>query len=97
MMKLRVTPGAERRSGRVPLHRCRVEKCRLRVRERRPQTTGKTGTTGQEREDDMDTHAFTHVLHVFGLCRFAMASSMGWEPSLWGSKWGWRRMTPPAI
>ena len=37
-------------------------------------------------------------MHSHGccLCRFAMALSMGWELSLWGSKWEWRRTTRPA-
>lgn len=38
-------PGAERRNGRVPLHRCRVEEHRPRVCEGRPQATGQTGRT----------------------------------------------------
>ncbi|TMS22960.1 DNA polymerase theta [Larimichthys crocea] len=51
----------------VSLHRCRVEKCRPRVCERRPQTTGQTGTTRQEGEEDR-THCDANLTSVC-MCR----------------------------
>lgn len=49
-----------------------------------------------ELDKAVSTRIFLHVNPLLcarvGLCRFVMALSMEWEPSLWGSKWEWRRM-----
>lgn len=89
--------GTEWRRRRVPLHRCRVEERWPGDRERQPQTTGETGTR-QGRDDGGHARILNDYIHVLCFCvyRFATASSMGWEPNHWGSKWGWRRMMPPA-